>query len=222
VFDTGVRTVLGNVDATARPCGYARIPEPGACAFCLMLATRGAVYKADRKGRVANGKGKHAKGTRHSTGDSFAASNATKFDGRMPSSIKVHDNCRCHPEPVFTSYEPSARVRAADALWIAAAKGSRSTATKRFRQAVEGRIPADDKAFTDEQRALISRLRPALGSPPVAKPGHIYHWKHGWIPITPRAAMVKAKGRRNRPSGSCTTTTSRTRARAATGAPAAR
>jgi hypothetical protein len=30
----------------------------------------------------------------------------------------------------------------------------------------------------------------------VAKPGHIYHWKHGWIPITPRAAMVKAKGRR--------------------------
>jgi hypothetical protein len=31
----------------------------------------------------------------------------------------------------------------------------------------------------------------------VAKPGHIYHWKHGWIPITPRAAMVKAKGRRS-------------------------
>jgi hypothetical protein len=30
----------------------------------------------------------------------------------------------------------------------------------------------------------------------VAKPGHIYHWKHGWIPITPRAAMVKAKGHR--------------------------
>jgi hypothetical protein len=63
---------------------------------------------------------------------------------------------------VFTSYEPSARVRAADALWIAAAKGSRSTATKRFRQAVEGRIPADDTAFTDEQRALISRLRDQL------------------------------------------------------------
>lgn len=28
----------------------------------------------------------------------------------------------------------------------------------------------------------------------MAKPGHIYHWKHGWIPITPRAAMIKAKG----------------------------
>jgi hypothetical protein len=28
----------------------------------------------------------------------------------------------------------------------------------------------------------------------VAAPGHIYHWKHGWIPITPRAAMIKAKG----------------------------
>lgn len=31
----------------------------------------------------------------------------------------------------------------------------------------------------------------------MARPGHIYHWKHGWIPITPRAAMIKAKGRRN-------------------------
>jgi hypothetical protein len=162
VFDTGTRTILDNARGDAKARGYARIPEPNACAFCLMLATRGAVYKADRKGRVANGRGQHAKGTRHSTGDSFAASDAKFEDGEIPSTVKVHDNCRCHPEPVFTSYEPSARVRAADALWIAAAKGSRSTATKRFRQAVEGRIPADDPAFTDEQRALIARLRDQL------------------------------------------------------------
>lgn len=32
---------------TAAGTGYARIPEPGACAFCLMLASRGAVYRRE-------------------------------------------------------------------------------------------------------------------------------------------------------------------------------
>jgi hypothetical protein len=27
--------------------------------------------------------------------------------------------------------------------------------------------------------------------------GHVYHWKHGWIPLTHTAAMVKAKGNRH-------------------------
>jgi hypothetical protein len=26
---------------------------------------------------------------------------------------------------------------------------------------------------------------------------HVYHWKHGWIPLTPGAALVKAKGNHN-------------------------
>ncbi|CAB1024225.1 hypothetical protein FRC0522_02096 [Corynebacterium diphtheriae] len=43
-------TVVLNVqkDHTA----YARVPEPGACAFCLMLASRGAVYKKSTVGMV--------------------------------------------------------------------------------------------------------------------------------------------------------------------------
>jgi hypothetical protein len=158
-FDQGVRTVLANVDRDRKARGYARIPEPNACAFCLMLATRGAVYKADRKGRVANGRGKDLtlqgikKGQRHGAGDSFAASNAKFTDGKKASSIKVHDNCACLPEPVFGVYEAPARVRAADALWIKAIAPTKKAprgyggdrARLRFRQLVEGRLPPDDE-----------------------------------------------------------------------------
>ncbi|MFV8396265.1 hypothetical protein [Corynebacterium hindlerae] len=44
--DTVVRNVLR--DGTA----FARVPEPGACSFCLMLASRGAVYTEKTVGRV--------------------------------------------------------------------------------------------------------------------------------------------------------------------------
>jgi hypothetical protein len=130
VFDTGVRTVLENAGRDRAARGYARIPEPGACAFCLMLATRGAVYKATRS---------------RDRGDSFATSNAKFEDGPLPSSIKVHDHCRCHPEPVFGVYEPPARVREAEATYIAASKagGGRNAVRIRFRQMVEGRHNPD-------------------------------------------------------------------------------
>lgn len=45
------------VAATARASGlgYARVPGPKACAFCLMLASRGAVYAADTVGARVEG-----------------------------------------------------------------------------------------------------------------------------------------------------------------------
>lgn len=96
VFDHGVRTILDNAQRDPQARGYARIPEAGSCAFCLLLATRGAVYKHDRGG---------------GDGDSFAASNAKFKDrkGSLPTSIKVHDNCRCIPEPAFGRYEMTDR-----------------------------------------------------------------------------------------------------------------
>lgn len=135
VFDTGVRTILENAGRDRAARGYARIPEPNACAFCAMLASRGAVYKAERAGR------------RGKTGDSFGTSNAkfTDHPDVLPSSIKVHDNCRCHPEPVFGAYEAPARVREAEATYKAASKagGGRKAVTIRFRQMVEGRYHPD-------------------------------------------------------------------------------
>jgi hypothetical protein len=105
VLDAGRNTIVDNVQADRKAKAWARIPEPGACSFCLMLATRGAVYRAE------------------ATAD-----------------FKSHDNCRCHVEPVFTAYEPSAAVRQAEALWASSTRGKSGNAARiAFRQAVEGR-----------------------------------------------------------------------------------
>ncbi|HEU5026582.1 MAG TPA: hypothetical protein VFV01_16825 [Spirillospora sp.] len=105
VLNTGRDTLIGNVQRDRKAKGWARVPESNACSFCLMLATRGAVYRSEK------------------TAD-----------------FRSHDNCRCHVEPVFTAYEPPARVREAEALWVSSTRGKSGNAARiAFRQAVEGR-----------------------------------------------------------------------------------
>ncbi len=47
--------------------------------------------------------------------------------------FKAHDNCRCHPEPVFSVYEPSAQIREWQALY------AKNGGLNGFRRAYEGR-----------------------------------------------------------------------------------
>lgn len=155
VFDQGVRTILENADRDPQARGYARIPEADACAFCLMLASRGAVFKAQR---------------RRGRGDSFAASNAKFKDGKdTRSPIKVHDRCRCLPEPVFGRYEMTARAREAEGLWKQATDGGKyagDSARVRFRQLVEGRELTN--GLTGDRRAKPTK-KPSKAAP--AEPG---------------------------------------------------
>jgi hypothetical protein len=102
VLDVGRQTVTDNAARDRHAKGWARITEPGACAFCLMLATRGPAY------------GKHS------------------------ADFLSHSSCRCHAEPVFTAYEPPARIREAQALYKRSTAGLRGAAAlKAFRKAVE-------------------------------------------------------------------------------------
>lgn len=48
VLDTGRQTILNATKNDRRAKGWARETEPGACAFCAMLASRGAVYHYNR------------------------------------------------------------------------------------------------------------------------------------------------------------------------------
>ena len=48
VLDTGRDTIVNAVLADSKARGWARHTEPGCCAFCAMLATRGAVYRSRR------------------------------------------------------------------------------------------------------------------------------------------------------------------------------
>jgi len=104
VLNVGRETLIGNVQRDRAAKGWARIPEPGACSFCALLATRGAVYKQDTVG------------------------------------FEAHNHCRCHVEPVFTAYEPSAQVREWQAIYRESARGkSGAEARNAFRRALESR-----------------------------------------------------------------------------------
>ena len=46
VMDAGRNEVIAAIEADTEAKGWARVVKPGACAFCLMLATRGPTYKS--------------------------------------------------------------------------------------------------------------------------------------------------------------------------------
>lgn len=72
IAGAGRDTIFGNVRRDRVKVGYARIPKSGCCAFCALLASRGAVYHSEGSGGSQG------------LGDRF------------------HDYCRCVVTPVFT------------------------------------------------------------------------------------------------------------------------
>lgn len=101
VADVGRNELIEAIEADRQARGWARVTRPGACAFCLMLATRGAVYKSEQTaGARAN----------------------VKFVGE--GEFKFHNNCRCTIQPLFGAvYEPPAHIRDAKKLYRESTKG---------------------------------------------------------------------------------------------------
>jgi len=138
-LDAGSDTILNAVRQDPKARGWARIPEPGACPFCLMLAIRGAVYKAET---------------------------SADFRAHHVQANGTGGECRCHVEPNFsTHYEPTAQVREAQQLWETSTKGlSGKDARLAFRQAVEGRAAT---ARTHAAHGRLAR--PVQPSPEAAR-----------------------------------------------------
>lgn len=84
VLDQSRLAVIGASEVDGEAKGWARVTEPGACSFCRLLATRGAVYKSKDSA-------------------DFRA-HTKKPDGSG-------GTCRCHAEPEFHNYEPTAQAR---------------------------------------------------------------------------------------------------------------
>ncbi|WP_310962142.1 VG15 protein [Nocardioides terrisoli] len=84
VLDQSRQAVMSAAEADREAKGWARVTEPGACSFCRLLATRGAVYGT----KVSADFRAHTKQPNGSGG-----------------------TCRCHVEPVFGHYEPTAQAR---------------------------------------------------------------------------------------------------------------
>ena len=85
-------TIIGSAIQAGRR--FARVAEPGACDFCLMLASRGAVYLSKAKAQFVGATGfqKH-----YSDGsDRGYRVKRGRIRGSRPRDSKFHDNCKCH------------------------------------------------------------------------------------------------------------------------------
>lgn len=126
VSDQGRDQMIDSVKQDTEAVAWARVPEPDCCYFCALLATRGAVYKADS---FAGAQGKFAN------------------HADRPSDVKTHDHCRCHVEPVFNIYEPSAQIREWEALYADSKSVPGLTRQGKRRNASQARILGFRNAF---------------------------------------------------------------------------
>lgn len=85
-------TMIGNAGIQSTPMRAQRVPKTGCCAWCGMLASRGAVYSEEsglkvggRGVPVGQGKGKGSKGR----------GRGVKTRGSQAIGEKFHDHCRC-------------------------------------------------------------------------------------------------------------------------------
>jgi hypothetical protein len=116
VADTGRSTVRQAVQQDPQAVSYARSAALGACYFCKLMSSRGAVYAtADTAGRDAN----------------------DRFSGDA-SVVKFHNNCHCGIVPVFRGqrFELSPQAAEWDRIYREYAQGHPGDQLRLFRRAL--------------------------------------------------------------------------------------
>lgn len=129
VTNTGRSAVVDAVEADERAVAWARRTDGDPCAFCALMASRGAVYKtrntAGRDSNLGLGRQRH------------------KFVGE--GLFKFHDLCACVAVPVFAGedFELEPHIQAADELYQQVSGPYYGRAKlDAFRRAYEGNRPA--------------------------------------------------------------------------------
>lgn len=125
VRDAGRELVLDRVKEDRAAIGWARIPDDDPCAFCLMLASRGAVFKTE---------------------------SAAKYRHKGGKAESYHDGCECEVWPLYDESTPlPEKIRDAQDLWDESTDGLKGDdARKAFRRAVEKRSAARSVAAQQE------------------------------------------------------------------------
>lgn len=106
IFDAARGVVEGNAARDPVRVGFQRMPRPNCCAFCGMLASRGAVYSSSAAaggvaGRGSTRTGVDAQGNRQSGG----IGGGIKARGKKNLGDRYHDDCQCVVMPVFAGTE---------------------------------------------------------------------------------------------------------------------
>lgn len=94
-------TIVGNAAIDPAPMGYQRVPKPGCCAFCGMLASRGASgttnYSSEDAALRVVGRGVPVEKTRGKRGGQGKGIGPR---GSQRIGEKFHDHCKCRAVPV--------------------------------------------------------------------------------------------------------------------------
>ena len=96
-------TIVGNAGLEKRgTVGYQRVPKPGCCGFCGMLASRSASYSSKEAAERVVGRGVPVEATR---GKSGGQGRGIRPRGSRQIGEKFHDHCKCRGVPVFAGEE---------------------------------------------------------------------------------------------------------------------
>lgn len=90
-------TIVGNAAIDPAPMGYQRVPKPGCCAFCGMLASRGAAYSSEEAAGGVVGRGVPVEKTQGKRG---GRGKGIKARGSSGMGERFHDHCKCRAVPV--------------------------------------------------------------------------------------------------------------------------
>lgn len=139
VLDAGRDVVDRTVRADDAAFGWIRVTDGDPCAFCAMLASRGAV---DKKGRAVYA-------TREAAGadDDVPVEPVDQLvPGEIGFTTSWHDDCGCQVVPIYSATPPLPATNvAAEQLWIAATTGlPNAERMNAYRRAVEGRVVEGD------------------------------------------------------------------------------
>jgi hypothetical protein len=135
IANTGRRTIHSNMVADPAPMRWARVARPGCCAFCGMLASRGAVY-----------------GSRESASGVVTA--GVLVGGSEAFMSTFHNHCTCVPVPLHDTQQislPGEMERFNDAYIEASRAVGRGTQSE---QSHSGEV----------MKAILSRMRTILGT----------------------------------------------------------
>lgn len=105
-------TIQDNVLRDSIRVGYARVPQPGCCSFCGLMASRGSAYNSAASAGSVVGRGVDSSIALDETGRRRAGyiggvGGGVKARGNQDIGRRFHDNCRCTVVPVFAGADNS-------------------------------------------------------------------------------------------------------------------
>lgn len=98
IADSGRDTIANSTAIETRRTYYQRVPKAGCCAFCALIASRGAAYRSAESAGAVQGRGVDASETAGKVG---GQGKGLKSRGSQAIGDSYHDHCRCVVVPKF-------------------------------------------------------------------------------------------------------------------------